>query len=208
MKEITSRQSEVLNFIRAYHRSHGYPPTRRNITDEFGFRSPNAAEEHLRALDRKGYITLQRNTSRGIVINGFAGEHLPIIGRVAAGSPILAEENIESDSTILGDMFDPSADYLLRVQGESMINAGIFHGDLLAIHRTYEAHDNQIVVARLAAEITVKRFKLDRTTRFDRANRDILLVPENQEYQTIRVSESNREFQIEGVSVGLIRMRM
>ena len=202
MKTITKRQAEVLDFIRTYRQDNGYPPTRRNITDEFGFRSPNAAEEHLRALDRKGFIQLQRNTSRGIIVKDFQKEYLPIIGRVAAGSPILAEEHIERESLVSGGMFDPHADYLLRVQGESMIEAGIFDGDLVAVHKTHEAHDNQIVVARLEEEVTVKRFKRDHE------NREIHLVPANKEYQTIKVNESSPALQIEGISVGLIRMRL
>ncbi len=202
MKSITKRQAEVLDFIRTYRQDNGYPPTRRNITDEFGFRSPNAAEEHLRALDRKGFIQLQRNTSRGIILKDFQKEYLPIIGRVAAGSPILAEEHIERESLVSGGMFDPHADYLLRVQGESMIEAGIFDGDLVAVHKTHEAHDNQIVVARLEEEVTVKRFKRDHE------NREIHLVPANREYQTIKVNESSPALQIEGISVGLIRMRL
>ncbi len=202
MKSITKRQAEVLDFIRTYRQDNGYPPTRRNITDEFGFRSPNAAEEHLRALDRKGFIQLQRNTSRGIILKDFQKEYLPIIGRVAAGSPILAEEHVERESLVSGGMFDPHADYLLRVQGESMIEAGIFDGDLVAVHKTHEAHDNQIVVARLEEEVTVKRFKRDHE------NREIHLVPANKEYQTIKVNESSPALQIEGISVGLIRMRL
>lgn len=202
MKSITKRQAEVLDFIRTYRHDNGYPPTRRNITDKFGFRSPNAAEEHLRALDRKGFIQLQRNTSRGIIVKDFQKEYLPIIGRVAAGSPILAEEHVERESLVSGSMFDPKADYLLRVQGESMIEAGIFDGDLVAVHKTHEVRDNQIVVARLEEEVTVKRFKRDHE------NREIHLIPANKEYRTIKVNESSSDLQIEGISVGLIRMRL
>ena len=202
MKAITKRQAEVLDFIRTYRQDNGYPPTRRNITDKFGFRSPNAAEEHLRALDRKGFIQLQRNTSRGIIVKDFQKEYLPIIGRVAAGSPILAEEHVERESIVSGSMFDPHADYLLRVQGESMIEAGIFDGDLVAVHKTHEVRDNQIVVARLEEEVTVKRFKRDHE------NREIHLIPANKEYRTIKVNESSPDLQIEGISVGLIRMRL
>ncbi|MYD42819.1 MAG: transcriptional repressor LexA [Gammaproteobacteria bacterium] len=202
MKSITRRQSDVFNFIKLYLEEHGYPPTRRNITDEFGFKSPNAAEEHLRALDKKGYIELRRNTSRGIIIKDTRSGHLPIVGRVAAGSPILAEEHIEKNSTVSGSIFDPAADYLLRVQGESMTGIGIYDGDLLAVHKTQLARDNQIVVARLDDEVTVKRFK------HDHENREIHLIPENSEYRTIRVHERSPDLQIEGISVGLIRMRI
>ena len=202
LKSITKRQAAVLDFIRAYRREFGYPPTRRNITDEFGFKSPNAAEEHLRALDRKGFIELRRNTSRGIIVRDLESDHLPIIGRVAAGSPIMVEEHVERESMVSGAMFDPHADYLLRVQGESMIDIGIFDGDLVAVHKTPEARDNQIVVARLEEEVTVKRFKRDHE------NKEIHLIPENKEYQTIKVDENSTDLRIEGVSVGLIRMHM
>lgn len=202
MKSITERQAAVLDFIQEYRRQHGYPPTRRNITDEFGFKSPNAAEEHLRALNRKGFIELRRNTSRGIIVKEVANEYLPIVGRVAAGSPILSEEHIEKSSMVTGSMFDPKADYLLRVQGESMTDIGIFDGDLIAVHKTHEVRDNQIVVARLEEEVTVKRFK------HDHANREIHLIPENSEYRTIKVDERSPDLRIEGVSVGLIRMRL
>ena len=202
MKTITKRQAEVLDFIRSFGQENGFPPTRRNITDEFGFRSPNAAEEHLRALNRKGYIDLIGNTSRGIIVKDFQNKYLPIVGRVAAGSPILAEEHVERESLVSGGMFEPTADYLLRVQGESMIDAGIFDGDLVAVHRTPEAHDNQIVVARLEDEVTVKRFK------WDHENHEIHLIPANDEYQTIKVDEESPDLQIEGISVGLIRMNL
>ncbi|MCY4096631.1 MAG: transcriptional repressor LexA, partial [Gammaproteobacteria bacterium] len=142
------------------------------------------------------------NTSRGIIVKDFQKEYLPIIGRVAAGSPILAEEHVERESIVSGSMFDPHADYLLRVQGESMIEAGIFDGDLVAVHKTHEVRDNQIVVARLEEEVTVKRFKRDHE------NREIHLIPANKEYRTIKVNESSPDLQIEGISVGLIRMRL
>ena len=202
LKSITHRQAAVLDFIRAYRREQGFPPTRRDITDEFGFKSPNAAEEHLRALDRKGFIELRRNTSRGIIVRDLEEGNLPIIGRVAAGSPIMAEEHIERESMVSGLMFEPHAHYLLRVQGESMIDAGIYDGDLVAVHRTYEARDNQIVVARLEEEVTVKRF------RRDHENHEIHLIPENSEYQTIKVDEMSPDLRIEGITVGLIRMRI
>lgn len=202
MKKITNRQQEILDFIVTFIDEHGYPPTRRNITDEFDFRSPNAAEEHLRALNRKGFIEIRRNTSRGIILRHQRQTYLPIVGRVAAGSPILAEEHIERDSVISGRMFSPDADFLLRVQGESMINAGIFDGDLLAVHRTQDVRNNQIVVARLENEVTVKRFNRDHATR------KIQLIPENDQYNTIEVDENSPDFHIEGVSVGLIRERL
>lgn len=202
LKKITNRQQQILDFIVGFGEENGYPPTRRNITDEFGFRSPNAAEEHLRALSRKGYIDIRRNTSRGIILKNQPQAFLPIVGRVAAGSPILADQHIERDSVVTGHMFNPEADFLLRVQGESMINAGIFDGDLLAVHRTQEVRNNQIVVARLENEVTVKRFNRDHATR------KIELIPENDHYNTIEVDEQSPDFFIEGISVGLIRERL
>ena len=202
MKKITNRQSQVLDFIRSFHEQNGMPPTRRNITDEFDFKSPNAAEEHLRALKRKGFIDLLERTSRGIVLKHQNTGYLPIIGRVAAGLPIEAQEHVEKDSTVVGAMFSPNADYLLRVQGESMTGIGIYDSDLIAVHKTTDVQDNQIVVARLEDEVTVKRFKRDHV------NKEVHLIPENPEYQTIRVDETSPDLTIEGLSVGLIRMRL
>ena len=203
MRSITRRQGEVLDFLRTFVKDYGYPPTRRDITDEFGFKSPNAAEEHLRALDRKGFIDLKKNTSRGIILTHTVdGNQLPIIGRVAAGAPVMAEQNFERVSNVTGSMFNPYADYLLRVQGESMINAGIFDGDLIAVHRTAEALENQIVVARIEDEVTVKRYH------HDLVNKEIHLIPENDEYSTIKVDENSGDFTLEGLCVGLLRMRI
>lgn len=205
MRTITKRQSEVLGYLKDFHLEHGYPPTRRDITDEFGFKSPNAAEEHLRALDRKGYIKLRRNTSRGIILqhhslnpDGF----LPIVGQVAAGEPILSDGNVEEESKVSPSTFQPKADYLLRVQGDSMVDVGINDGDLIAVQRTQSVRDNQIIVARLNGEVTVKRYQRD-----PRKN-VIRLLPENKNYKTLVVDERSGDFEIEGLCVGLMRMRM
>lgn len=197
MTKLTPRQTEVLDFIRRYLEETGYPPTRADIALELGFRSPNASEEHLKALARKGAIEIIPGTSRGIRLAGNQG--LPIVGRVAAGNPILAEENIEDYCDLAADYFKPRADYLLRVQGDSMIGAGILSGDLLAVHKTKTVNVNDIVVARIEDEVTVKRFQRDRRKYM------ITLLPENPDYQPIEVDLRDKAFAIEGLSVGLIR---
>ncbi len=202
MQTLTPRQSAVLELIRQYIRDTGYPPTRADIASELGFRSPNAAEEHLKALARKGAIEIIAGTSRGIRIPDLGDSGLPLVGRVAAGNPILAEENIEDRVDLPAGFFQPRADYLLRVRGDSMIDAGIFDGDLLAVHKTQQATNGQIVVARIEDEVTVKRFQ--RT----RKRNQILLLPENQDYQPIEVDLANQAFAIEGLSVGVIRQHI
>ncbi|HUH38254.1 MAG TPA: transcriptional repressor LexA [Spongiibacteraceae bacterium] len=194
---LTPRQQEVLNLIRNHIEATGYPPTRADIARELGFRSANAAEEHLKALARKGAIEMVAGTSRGIRLPESQG--LPIIGRVAAGSPILAAEHIEDYCAITPSFFHPRADYLLKVQGDSMIDVGIFDADLLAVHRTSEAHNGQIVVARVDNEVTVKRL------RNTRSRHQILLLPENPAYQPIEVDMRHQDFAIEGLSVGVLR---
>lgn len=196
--KLTPRQQEVLDLIRRYADETGYPPTRADIARELGFRSANAAEEHLKALARKGAIEMIAGASRGIRI---AGEQkgIPIVGRVAAGNPILAQENIEDYCDISAGFFHPRADYFLRVKGDSMIEAGILEDDLLAVHRTGEARNGQIVVARIDNEVTVKRYQ---TTR---SKYQLLLLPENRNYQPIEVDLREREFAIEGLSVGILR---
>lgn len=199
---LTPRQAEILELIRQYISDTGYPPTRADIAQELGFKSPNAAEEHLKALARKGAIEMIPGTSRGIRLpdNGETG--LPLVGRVAAGDPILAEENIEDRVDMPAGFFQPRADYLLRVRGDSMIDAGILDGDLLAVHKTQQATNGQIVVARIEDEVTVKRFQ--RTRR----RNQILLLPENKAYQPIEVDIANQAFAIEGLSVGVIRQHI
>ena len=197
MIKLTARQTEVLDFIRSYIEETGYPPTRADIAQELGFRSANASEEHLKALARKGAIEIIPGTSRGIKLADNNG--LPIVGRVAAGNPILAEENIEDYCDLAPDFFKPRADYLLRVRGDSMIDVGILDGDLLAVHRTSNVNTNDIVVARIEDEVTVKRFHRGRSKYM------ISLLPENPDYQPIEVDLRDKAFAIEGVSVGLIR---
>ncbi len=196
---LTARQAEILDLIKQYIADTGYPPTRADIAQELGFKSPNAAEEHLKALARKGAIEMIPGTSRGIRLPEDSESGLPIIGRVAAGNPILAAENIEDRVDLPAGFFQPRADYLLRVKGDSMIDAGIFDGDLLAVHKTQQATNGQIVVARVEDEVTVKRFQ--RT----RKRNQVLLLPENQDYQPIEVDLANQAFAIEGLSVGVIR---
>ncbi len=197
MENLTSRQAQVLNIVRQYIEDTGYPPTRADIARELGFRSANAAEEHLKALARKGAIEMVPGTSRGIRLPDDGG--LPIVGRVAAGSPILAAEHIEDRVEIPPGFFHPRADFLLRVRGDSMVGAGILDGDLLVVHKAVEAANGQIVVARIDDEVTVKRFT--RT----RQRHKIRLLPENHHYDPIEVDLKSQPFQIEGLSVGVIR---
>ncbi len=197
METLTARQAQVLDLIRRHIDDTGYPPTRADIAQELGFRSPNAAEEHLKALARKGAIEMVPGTSRGIRLPEPLG--LPVVGRVAAGDPILADENIEDHVDIAPSFFRPRADFLLRVRGDSMCEAGILDGDLLAVHKTPEAANGQIVVARVDDEVTVKR--LQRT----RQRHKVLLLPENASYTPIEVDLTQQSFHIEGLSVGVIR---
>lgn len=198
MQELTVRQQEVLDLIRRYQDDTGYPPTRADIARELGFRSANAAEEHLRALARKGAIEMTAGASRGIRLCEESG--IPVIGRVAAGNPVLASENIERHLQLPAQMFSPRADYFLRVKGMSMRDAGILDGDLLAVHRSPDAREGQIVVARIDDEVTVKR--LHRT----RDKHLVELLPENPDFDTIRVDLREREFSLEGISVGVLRL--
>ncbi len=197
MQALTQRQAQVLDLIRKHIQDTGYPPTRADIASELGFKSPNAAEEHLKALARKGAIEMVPGTSRGIRLPELAG--LPIVGRVAAGSPILAQEHIEDVCNIPPEFFRPIAHYLLRVRGESMRDAGILDGDLLAVHRATEARDGQIVVARIEDEVTVKRLERGRSrTR-------LRLLPANDDFEPIEVDLTQQAFAIEGLSVGVLR---
>jgi repressor LexA len=202
MQSLTPRQSQVLELIRQHIVDTGYPPTRADIAQELGFRSPNAAEEHLKALARKGAIEMIPGTSRGIRLPEDLEAGIPLVGRVAAGNPILAEENIEDRVDMPAGFFQPRADYLLRVRGDSMIDAGILDGDLLAVHKTQQATNGQIVVARIEDEVTVKRFQ--RTRKRDQ----ILLLPENPAYDPIEVDLATQAFAIEGLSVGVIRQHL
>ncbi len=197
---LTARQAEILALIRRSVQQTGMPPTRQEIAAELGFRSANAAEEHLRALARKGVIELLPGSSRGIRIAGEAAsavQGLPIVGRVAAGQPLLALEHIEDHCAVAPELFKPRADYLLRVAGMSMRDAGILDGDLLAVHAAPTARNGQIVVARIDDEVTVKRFH-------QRANR-ITLLAENPDFEPIEIESGSRDFVIEGLGVGILR---
>ena len=197
MEKLTARQTQVLDVVQRYIEKTGYPPTRADIARELGFRSANAAEEHLRALARKGAIEIVPGASRGIRLPQPPG--IPIVGQVAAGSPILATEHIEDYCNISTTFFRPQADYLLRVKGMSMRDAGILDGDLLAVHNSSEAQNGQIVVARLEDEVTVKRLKRTRSPY------QILLLPENPDFEPIKVDLREQHCTIEGISVGVIR---
>lgn len=213
--DLTPRQFEILHFIQRFISETGMPPTRADMARELGFRSANAAEEHLRALQRKGVIQLLPGTSRGIRLleaaNAFPGdsvageepiaeEGLPLVGRVAAGQPILAAEHIEARYRLDLALFNPRPHYLLRVQGMSMRDAGILDGDLVAVRRQPDVRNGQIVVARLEEEVTVKRYRQSGTT--------VTLLPENPDYQPIKVDLKAEHLVIEGVVVGVIRNGM
>lgn len=194
--DLTDRQAEILALIRDCLEETGLPPTRAEIAAALGFRSANAAEGHLKALARKGAIELIPGSSRGIRLTQEPG--LPVVGRVAAGSPILAEQHVDDHYRIDTRLFEPKADYLLRVRGMSMCEAGILDGDLLVVHRTPNAGNGQIVVARIEDEVTVKRFRR-------RSKYRVSLLPENPEYEPIDVDLSRQELTIEGIGVGVIR---
>lgn len=195
MSDLTPRQTEILELIRTSITERGSPPTRAEIAQAFGFKSPNAAEEHLKALARKGVIELLPGASRGIRLLEEAG--LPVVGRVSAGYPVLAEQNIEAHYEVDPQVFQPRADYLLRVRGMSMRDAGILDGDLLAVYRTAEARNGQVVVARLDDEVTVKRFQ--------RNGHHVQLLPENPDFNPIDVDLRRQSLVIEGLGVGILR---
>ncbi|MDG1943503.1 MAG: transcriptional repressor LexA [Halioglobus sp.] len=197
MEKLTQRQQQVLDIVRQHIDHTGYPPTRADIAHELGFKSANAAEEHLKALARKGAIEMIPGASRGIRLPDNPG--IPIIGRVAAGDPILAEAHIEDYCDLPASFFKPHADYFLTVAGDSMIDVGILDGDLLAVHSTPVAKNGDIVVARIEDEVTVKRLR--------RTNQKHLvqLLPENPDYETIKVDLREQAFAIEGLSVGILR---
>ncbi|BAU47324.1 LexA repressor [Sulfurifustis variabilis] len=194
--DLTPRQAQILALIRKLLEETGRPPTRAEIAEHFGFRSANAAEEHLRALARKGAIELS-GVARGIRLTE---EGLPLVGRVAAGQPILAEQNVESHLRLDRKLFRPRADYLLRVKGMSMRDAGILDGDLLAVHKTPTAQPGQIVVARLDDEVTVKKFA--------RRGTRVRLLPANPDFEPIEVDLRSDPFAIEGVGVGVLRNQL
>ncbi|MBB1290658.1 repressor LexA [Pseudoalteromonas sp. SR43-6] len=200
MRPLTNRQAQILELIKVFIKDTGMPPTRAEIAQTLGFKSANAAEEHLKALAKKGVIKMKPGASRGIqLIEEEEPEQLglPLIGRVAAGSPILAQEHVESHCKIDPLMFKPAADFLLRVNGMSMKDIGIMDGDLLAVHRTQTAENGQVVVARLDEDVTVKRL--------EKAGRKVLLHAENDDFDSIEVDLENESFNIEGLAVGVIR---
>jgi repressor LexA len=200
VEPLTKRQQQILDLIRDFIAEYDMPPTRAEIAELMGFRSANAAEDHLKALLRKGAIEMYAGSSRGIRLVEETPPGLPVVGRVAAGNPILAAENIEDHYEVDHNLFHPAADYLLRVHGMSMRDAGILNGDLLAVHRTPEAHPGQIVVARLEDEVTVKRFR--------RRGNKVRLLPENPAFHPIEVDLREQELVIEGIAVGIIRSGM
>jgi len=199
LRPLTPRQEQILDLIKEKIADIGMPPTRAEIADFFGFKSANAAEEHLKALAKKGYIEMLAGTSRGIRLAQelIEEEGLPLIGRVAAGEPILAQEHVEEHYKVDGNLFRPAADYLLRVNGESMKDIGILDGDLLAVHQTTDVQNGQVIVARVEDEVTVKRFK--------REGNVVYLHAENENFSPIEVDLTTQHFNVEGIAVGVIR---
>jgi repressor LexA len=213
MLKLTARQEQILNLIKEAIENTGFPPTRAEIAQELGFRSANAAEEHLQALARKGAIEISPGTSRGIRLVGSAAAGvadaapapvpaallmtLPLVGRVAAGSPILAQEHVEASYSVDPAMFSAKPDFLLKVRGWSMRDAGICDGDFLAVKKVDSAKNGQIVVARIGEEVTVKRYRKNGST--------IELLPENPDFSVITVDPQSDEFALEGLAVGLLR---
>ncbi|PWI31863.1 repressor LexA [Vibrio albus] len=202
MRPLTPRQQQVFDLIKDKIEVTGMPPTRAEIARELGFRSANAAEEHLKALAKKKAIEIIPGASRGIrlLLQDEAAndaEGLPLIGRVAAGEPILAQEHVEAHYQVDPAMFRPQADFLLRVYGESMKDIGIMDGDLLAVHKTQDVHNGQVVVARVDEDVTVKRLEKQGST--------VLLHAENEAFEPIRVDLESQQLSIEGVAVGIIR---
>ena len=202
MPKLTVRQQQILDFIQQRIQQNAAPPTRAELCAHFGFKSPTAAEDHLKALQRKGAIELLAGVARGIRLPTSALEPvgLPLIGQVAAGAPILAEQNIEDYFALDAQKFSPRADYLLRVRGRSMQDIGILDQDLLAVHRVQEAYNGQIVVARLGDEVTVKRFHKN--------GHQVRLLAENKDFAPIDIDLSSDEFAIEGLGVGVVRHQL
>ena len=204
MKEITTQQQRVLDCIQVYLNKTGFPPTRADICKELGFKSPNSAETHLRALEKKGFISIESGTSRGISIIGSSSsntevqDEYPVIGLVAAGSPTLATENIENKINCPNNLFDSQFDYFLKVKGLSMKDAGIMEDDLVAVKKTSEIKNGDIVIARIDDEVTIKYFKR-------KSEKVIELEAANEDYKNIIIDLEVEDFAIEGKSVGLLR---
>ncbi|WP_445425720.1 MULTISPECIES: transcriptional repressor LexA [unclassified Alishewanella] len=201
MRPLTPRQAEILQLIKDYQQETGMPPTRAEIALRLGFKSANAAEEHLKALAKKGVLEMMPGTSRGIRLleDDSVPEQLglPLVGKVAAGQPILAAEHVQNHYQIDAHLFKPHADFLLRVQGMSMQDIGILDGDLLAVHKTTQAEHGQVIVARVDDEVTVKRFQ--------RQGHEVLLLPENPDFEVIKIDLREQQFAVEGLAVGVIR---
>ncbi len=204
MKEITTQQQRVLDCIQVYLNKTGFPPTRADICKELGFKSPNSAETHLRALEKKGFISIESGTSRGISIiggsapDGQAQVEYPIIGLVAAGSPTLASENIESKINCPNNFFNSNFDYFLKVKGLSMKDAGIMEDDLVAVKKTNEVKNGDIVIARIDDEVTIKYFNR-------KSEKIVELQCANEDYKDIIINLENDDLTIEGKSIGLLR---
>ena len=198
MKNLTKRQEEILNLIKTHISDFGFPPTRADIAKTLGFKSPNAAEQHLRAIEKKGYIKILSGASRGIVLSESENNEIPIIGLVAAGGPILAQENIEKTIPKSRNLFSDDIDYYLRVKGDSMVDVGIYEEDLIGVSKSKDFKVGNIVVARINDEVTVK-------TLIEMSQTKVVLRPENQNYKDIIVNPETDELAIEGSCVALVR---
>ena len=198
MKNLTKRQEEILNLIKSHIQDLGFPPTRADIAKSLGFKSPNAAEQHLRAIEKKGLISILSGASRGIILNDTAIDDIPIIGLVAAGGPILAEENIEKTIPRSNNLLSNEIDYYLRVKGDSMVDVGIFEEDLIGVSKTLNPKIGSIVVARINNEVTVK-------TLIEFNQNKVILRAENKNYSDIKINPSIDELVIEGSCVALLR---
>ena len=198
MKNLTKRQEEILNLIKTHILDLGFPPTRADISRSLGFKSPNAAEQHLRAIEKKGYIKILSGASRGIVLNDSENNQIPVIGLVAAGGPILAEENVEKTIPRSNNLLSNEIDYYLRVKGDSMVDIGIFEEDLIGVNKSANTKVGSVVVARINNEVTVK-------TLIEMSQNKVVLRPENQKYDDIIVNPQVEELAIEGSCVALLR---
>ena len=198
MKNLTDRQKEILNLIKSFIGDYGFPPTRAEISKELGFKSANAAEQHLRAIEKKGFIKILSGASRGIVLSKEEEKGIPVIGLVAAGGPILAQENIEKRIPDSQSLLSENVDYYLRVKGDSMVDVGIFEEDLIGVKKTNNVKVGSVVVARINDEVTVKTLK-----KF--SSEEVILKAENENYSDIKVNPSVDELNFEGTCVGLLR---
>ena len=197
MKDLTSRQKEILQLIKDYLNEKGFPPTRADISRILGFKSRNAAEQHFRAIEKKGFISILSGASRGIVLNK-EESGIPVVGLVAAGNPILAEENIEKRLEVPSNMFSQRADFFLKVKGESMRDVGINEEDLIAVKKSKECKNGDIVVARINNEVTVKTFRTS-------GEGDVTLEPQNKNFKPIKINLAKEDFYLEGICVGVIK---